>query len=330
MKLQFLIPHYKETFAEVKPLLDSIALQQVVDMKELGVVIVDDGPDSVKLDKDELNKYPFDVIYDQAPKGGVSATRNECLKRATAKYVMFCDADDMFMNSCGLYVVFREMSGPDFDLMISAFIEETREAPDMKVPTFVTHDVDFTFVHGKILRREFLERKNIKWNPDLTIHEDSYFNFLAMKCAKEVKHCTTPFYLWKWRDESVCRHDPKYMLKTYNNMIESNTCLVNELKKRGMIDSACEMATQMTFDAYYTMNKKEWLEQENQEYRRSTENRFAKYYEEFKTLVELIGEEKRNQIIMGIRGRMFGEGMILEKVTFDDWIKHIIELSKNS
>ena len=47
-------------------------------------------------------------------------------------------------------------------------------------------------------------------------------------------------------------------------------------------------------------------------------------------VIELIGEEKRNQIIMGIRGRMFGEGMILEKVTFDDWIKHITELSKNS
>lgn len=118
------------------------------------------------------------------------------------------------------------------------------------------------------------------------------------------------------------------MLKTYQNMIESNTCLVKELKKRGLIDSACEMATQMTFDAYYTMNKKEWLEQENQEYRRITENRFAKYYQEFKSLVDLIGEEKRNQIIMGIRGRMFGEGMILEKVTFDDWISHIIELSK--
>ena len=40
-----------------------------------------------------------------------------------------------------------------------------------------------------------------------------------------------------------------------------------------MVDAACELATQMTFDSYYTMNKKEWLDQENQEYRKSTERR---------------------------------------------------------
>ena len=109
-------------------------------------------------------------------------------------------------------------------------------------------------------------------------------------------------------------------------MIESNTALVNELKKRGMVDAACELATQMTFDSYYTMNKKEWLDQENQEYRKSTERRFSEYYREFKVLVDLIGEDKRNQIIVGIKNRMFGEGVMLEKITFDDWIKHISEM----
>lgn len=47
----------------------------------------------------------------------------------------------------------------------------------------------------------------------------------------------------------------------------------------------------MTFDSYYTMNKKEWLDRENQEYRKSTERRFSEYYKEFKVLVDLIGEE---------------------------------------
>ena len=102
-------------------------------------------------------------------------------------------------------------------------------------------------------------------------------------------------------------------------MIESNTALVNELKKRGMVDAACELATQMTFDSYYTMNKKEWLDQENQEYRKSTERRFSEYQREFKVLVGLIG-------IVGVKNRMFGEGVMLEKITFDDWIKHISEM----
>lgn len=188
MKLQFLIPHYKETFSEIKPLLDSISIQQTVDMNDIGAIIVDDGPDSVKLDETRLSEYPFNIIYRQSPKGGVSATRNACLDLATAEYVMFCDADDMFMNACGLHILFREMNQNEFDMMISTFVEETRDIQNKK-PLFINHDVDFTFVHGKVLRREFLKNNNIRWNPDLTIHEDSYFNFLSMKCAKEVKLC---------------------------------------------------------------------------------------------------------------------------------------------
>ena len=46
----------------------------------------------------------------------------------------------------------------------------------------------------------------------------------------------------------------------------------------------------------------------------------------FKVLVDLIGEDKRNQIIVGIKNRMFGEGVMLEKITFDDWIRHISEM----
>jgi hypothetical protein len=114
---------------------------------------------------------------------------------------------------------------------------------------------------------------------------------LALKSTELVKFCPSPFYLWRWRDESVCRHDPKYILKTYNNMLDSSTALVNEFVKRGKKKVARATATQMIYDAYFTMNKKEWLNQENQEYRLSTEKRFKKYYLDFKKLFDTIPEE---------------------------------------
>ena len=43
MKLQILVPHYKETIEEISPLLDSIAVQQNVDFSEIGVIICNDG-----------------------------------------------------------------------------------------------------------------------------------------------------------------------------------------------------------------------------------------------------------------------------------------------
>lgn len=325
MKLQILVPTYKETDEIVKPLLDSVALQQNVNLKEdVGVIITNDGTD-VFLSDELLSSYPFKIEYYKDEHRGVSGTRNACLDRATADYVMFCDADDMFYQMCGLYIVFREIDqNGGFDALMSAFLEETRN-PQTKEPLYVTHNQDSTFVHGKIYRREYLIENNIRFNPTLTIHEDSYFNCLAQRLTDNSKWCQVPFYLWKWRDDSVCRHDPKYILKTYNNMLDSNTALVTEFIKRNCINDAQFFATSMIYDAYFTMNKDEWINQENGEYRRATEKRFKEYYVTFKEYFEAITAPMKAQIVMGIKNRMFQEGLLMESITFDDWIKHVME-----
>lgn len=322
MKLQILVPQYHETDAVIRPLLDSIEIQQNVDLKnEVGVIIVNDGSD-VKLSDEFLGRYTYPIRYILAEHGGVSKTRNRALDEATADYVMFCDADDMFYNACGLYILFREMELAKFDALVSVFIEETR-MNDRKEVAYINHPIDQTFVHGKVYRREYLNDNTIRWNDSLTIHEDSYFNCLAIRSTETVKYCPSPFYLWRWRDDSVCRHDPKYILKTYNNMLDSNTALVKEFVKRGKKKVAQSHVVQMVFDAYFTMNKKEWLDQDNQEYRKATEKRFKQYYDEFKDLFNSIDEKEKAQIIMGIKNRMFGEGLLMESITFNDWINKI-------
>ena len=325
MKLQILVPQWKETDEIIKPLLDSIELQQQVNLKDdVGVIITNDGSD-VFLTDDFLKRYTFKIDYYKDEHRGVSGTRNACLDRATADYVMFCDADDMFYQMCGLYIVFREIdNNGGFDALTSAFLEETRN-PETKEPLFVTHNQDATFVHGKFYRRQYLIDNNIRFCDKLTIHEDSYFNCLAGRLTDNAKFCQIPFYLWKWRDDSVCRHDPKYILKTYNNMLDSNTELVAEFIKRDRIPDAEFFATSMIYDAYFTMNKAEWINQENVEYRKATEKRFKQYFVTFKEYFENITQAMKNQIIMGVKNRMFQEGLMLESITFDDWIKHVME-----
>lgn len=322
MKLQILIPQYKETDEIIKPLLDSIEVQQNVDLKnDVGVIIVNDGTD-VHLSKALFDRYTFPIEYHLHEHGGVSATRNACLDYATADYVMFCDADDMFFNACGLYIVFREMENGDFDSLVSAFVEETRD-PRTKEPIYINHDMDSTFVHGKIHRRQYLIDNNIRWNPELTIHEDSYFNCMAQRLAKELKYSQTAFYLWKWRDASVCRHDPKYILKTFNNMLDSSDALVQQFLDRDRKQDAQFYAVSMIYDAYFTMNKDEWICQENREYRNATEQRFAQYWRKYKHLHDSVPQDLRAQIIMGVKNRMYTEGLLLETQTFAEWIKQV-------
>lgn len=326
MKLQFLVPQYHETDEVIKPLLDSIAIQQNVDFNEIGVIIVNDGSD-VHLTEEFLDSYPFEIQYHLDEHRGVSATRNACLDRATADYVMFCDADDMFYNACGLWILFREMDTGVFDSLLSVFIEETK-IPGTEETIYINREMDSTFVHGKVHRLKYLQDKNIRWNDSLTIHEDSYFNILCQNLSQNVKYCQTPFYLWKWRDDSVCRHDPKYILKTYNNMLDSNDALIDEFRRRGVFDKASFYTAFMIFDAYYTMNKPEWINQENQEYRDAVEKRFADYFDKHQSTWESIPLNDKMQISQGVRGRSVTEGMQLESMTVDEWLNHIKILNK--
>ena len=325
MKLQILIPQYNETDEVVKPLLDSIAIQQNVDFSEIGVILCNDGSD-VFLSADLLESYPFPVEYHKEPHRGVSGTRNACLDYAVADYVMFCDADDLFFNACGLWMIFREME-LGFDSLVSVFVEETR-IPGTKEVSYVNHEMDSTFVHGKIHRRQYLIDKNIRWNDDLTIHEDSFFNILCQNLSQNVKYCQTPFYLWKWRDDSVCRHDPKYILKTYRNMLDSNDALIDEFLKRGMQDKAAFYTAFMTFDAYYTMNKPDWVNQENKSYRDETERHFAKWFKKHESIWRQIPGPDKMQISNGVRSRSIGEGMLMEAITIDGWLKKIKKLAR--
>ena len=151
MKLQILVPQYHETDEVIKPLLDSIAIQQSVDFDDIGVIICNDGSDTFLTDG-FLQSYPFKIDYYKEPHRGVSATRNACLDHADADYVMFCDADDMSYNACGLWIVFREMA-VGFDSMVSMFVEESRH-PETKEIVYVNNDMDSNFVHGKVHRRK--------------------------------------------------------------------------------------------------------------------------------------------------------------------------------
>ena len=325
MKLQILVPQYKETEQIIKPLLDSIEVQQNVDLvNDVGVIIVNDGT-NIHLSQEFLNRYSFPIEYHLTEHSGVSATRNKCLDYATADYVMFCDADDMFYNACGLYIIFREIENGGFDSLVSVSIEESSDSIT-KEPIYINHDMDSTFVHGKVHNRKFLLKNNIRWNENLTIHEDSYFNCLCQRLAKELKYSQTSFYLWRWRDNSVCRHDPKYILKTYNNMLDSSDALVQQFLDRGHKENAIYYSVGMIYDAYFTMNKNEWLNQENKEYRHATERRFKEYWLKYKYLHDSIPDDIKTQVIMGIKNRMYAEGMILETLTFNDWIKQVEEI----
>ena len=325
-KLDFLVPMYNEDESVLFPLLDSIAIQQSVKLEDVGVIICCDGG-TARVSDATIAKYPFNIEFHMCEHKGVSATRNACLELSSAEYVIFADCDDMMCHVCGLHIVFREMDGEGFDTLTSMFVEETRH-PETKEPLYINHEMDSTFVHGKVHRRAYLVENGIRFDDSLTVHEDSYFNILAQNIAdkERAKYCPTAFYLWKWRDASVCRHDPDYILKTYNNMLDSNDALIREFERRGMHDKARSYCCFMIMDAYYTMNKKEWIDKTHADYRDAVERRFSRYFADHRELWDEVPANEKMMVSNAVRSRSVMEGMPMETMTIDSWLAHVAEI----
>lgn len=336
-----LVPHYNEPVEVIKPLLDSIAIQQNIDMSEIEVVICDDGPDAVLLPDEFLKSYPYDIQYHRETKGGVSQMRNKAFEYSSGEYVTWADADDMYYTCLALWFVKRETQTPmqvqvngvqqtvnGFDALYSVFLEEGRN-PESGETYFIDRKDGFQFVHSKFFKREFLVRNGIHFFPECIIHEDNVLNAQVQACTQYIKWCPSPFYLWKWRDNSVCRRDPLYLKKTYPDLIKSSNHMLEWYTKKSKFDNARQAVASIVLDSYYTFCHPSWKSIETQEYRDKAEKCFAEYFKKWEYLWNECPDQVKMQISAGIRQREVIQGMEMETETLEQYLNRMRKLGEN-
>lgn len=336
--LSILVPHYNEPVEVIKPLLDSVAIQQNIDMSEIEVVICDDGPDAFLLPDEFLKSYPYDIHYHREPKGGVSQMRNKAFEYSTGEYVAWNDCDDMYYHCLAFWFIKRETTTPmqvmvngvpttvnGFDALYSVFLEEGRN-PQTGEVYFIDRKDGFQFTHGKVFKRDFIIKNDIHFFPECTIHEDNVLNLQVSACTQNIKWCPVPFYLWKWRDNSICRKDPLYIKKTYPDLIKSSNYSLEWLTKKSKFDKAREVVVSIVLDAYYTFCHPSWKTIETQEYRDGAERYFADYFRKWEYLWNEAPDQMKMGISNGIRQREVNQGMEMETETLDQFLKRIKEL----
>ena len=259
-KIQFLVPQYKENEETISFLLDSIESQIRIDKKDIGVIICSDGGEYV-LNQEFLDKYSYDIDYIICEHRGVSATRNSALLLSDAEYVMFCDADDGFVSTIGVYSIIRCFDNNQNLEMLSTriYVEDFVNG----YPEFIIGDHNNTFVHGKVFKRDFLITHEIFFDERLKVHEDSYFcnvvNFFVDNKAQN----DNVFYCWRKNPNSVSNQE-HYFINTMWRLLLTNDSLVNVMKLIGIEkEPICESVVDVILQFYCELQNDEWYLKEH-------------------------------------------------------------------
>ena len=329
MKLDIIVPHYKEPWSVCKYLFDTISCQRGILFDNVRVLLVNDGDNilfgSMERAMFHLAEYPFTVDYIVKEHGGVSAARNCGLEESDADYVMFCDCDDGFLTNYALYLIFSAMQ-EGFDLCISNFIEETFNSAGS--PQIVSHNEDLTFMHGKVYNRQFLLDNDCKFDERMTLHEDGYFNMLVYSVVNEtggrIKKITTPLYIWRWNNNSVVRKDKEdFVLKTYEDVMLTRVGICREQKRRGYDEFYRSSVCMTVLNSYYDFQKPRYHMAKNARYLKQAEKAFRAYWMEFKDTFN----NQTNQMVADIaktaRANAMKNGMLMERETLKEFLKRI-------
>lgn len=322
MTLSFVVTHFKEPWEVCKPWFDSMKDQLGVNFDNIEVILVEDGGEPLSLE--DFEDYPFTVkIFNEGHKG-VSASRNIGLDRSTGDYIMFCDCDDRFISAYALHLYLKAIKTAMFDIVKSPFLEDQVIDGELKL---IRHDQDITFIHGKLYRVDFLKDNELRFNEELTIHEDSYFNVLANMLADGNIHEMSPaVYLWKYRDESIVRVDrDAYVFKTYDHLMKVRRAICKELERRERFAEMYQAISKTFIDSYYDFQRPDCFKPENKEIIKKAEKAFANFFKEFRGEYQNVNIKDTAQMMYLCRTNAYINGMLIEHETLQEFINRIVK-----
>lgn len=264
MTIDIVIPHYREAWEVGRTCFEMIALQRLIHFEDIHVYLVQDG-DEGALPAECFEGYPYRITQVRIPHSGVSAARNAGMDAGTGDWVMFCDFDDSFFTTHTLFHFFEAIRNPEANIVICGYESEERD-PD-GTPWAKVHDGDdYVLLHGKMFRRSWMETQHLRFDPELTIHEDSYFMTLARYLARgnEIVFIREgPLYATYWNEHSVTRDGDNakhnnLLLRRYDEFFRKSEHLVDELLRRGMTRHAEIIASQTLCDTYENLARISW------------------------------------------------------------------------
>lgn len=209
-KISVIIPVYNAE-KYLRRCLGSICAQTFTDFE---VICINDG--SIDKSKKILDEYAtrdkrFTVI--DKKNAGVSAARNDGIKRARGGYIHFIDADD-FIDLNYYEKMFSSAQDANADMVCSGFITDTKYARNIEYGhKFVkrtvyskmrwTYALTDGYVWRYLFRTEFVKKHKLMFDTKMMSQEDAIFVLNAIAVANAIVFVPNVYYHYMFNDMSA-------------------------------------------------------------------------------------------------------------------------------
>ena len=254
MSISVIIPAYNSA-GTIKKCLDSISNQTSSSISE--IIVVDDGSvDNTREVVFESCKSDSRIKYVFQKNTGVSAARNTGILSATGDYIMFVDSDDeiksMFVDTLlnGVSNITLTVGGIELhqdhgisNISYSSLlsVEDTLRGYGERYPSVLLNGPC-----AKLYSADIIKKYNIRFDPNVSLGEDTLFVFEYLKHVKYVNFINVCGYIYyqlgteslmlKYRDNayntakevyrrlvdtyiSVCGELPPNFMRVYKNVL---------------------------------------------------------------------------------------------------------------
>ena len=233
-KISVILPVYNvEPYIE--ECLDSILEQSMID--DLEVIMVDDGSSDnsrYAIERYALDYENFHAYHKENEGSGIA--RNYGLELAKGEYIHFCDPDDYIKPDFYEKIYGLAKSSPKSDFVVvnsirfgnfhiwegilykNAFenITEPIHSTSIKENASLVWD---TGVWNKLIKKEFLDEKNIRFPNENIVSQDLVFTIKLHYLANEIAIDPNIYYYWRFRQSKTSVTQQKGKIKSFTDRL---------------------------------------------------------------------------------------------------------------
>ena len=245
-KVSVIVPVYNSE-KYIERCLNSILEQNY---NEFELIVINDGSKDKSLEilKDYQNKFPQIITLIDQENTGVAKTRNNAIKMAKGKYIMFIDNDD-FIDKDYIETFVKAAEKEDFDVVLGGYRRPNEKGEiikELKLPQEEWAKFMIFAPWARIYKKEYLIQNDIEFL-STNIGEDVFFNIQAMLISEKIKIIDYIGYNWFFNTESVSNTTQKNIqnLQVFELL---NSCY-NVLKEKNILEKNYEIV-EMYFIRY--------------------------------------------------------------------------------